>query len=80
MDNERGERIEKKVDQIVDTISEINVTLAKQSVVLDEHIRRTALLEQAVDLLKHHQSMVSGVIKFISIIAALAALIELFLR
>lgn len=62
-DDERGNRIETKIDKIVDHIGEINVTLGKQHVSLDEHIRRTAILEQKIGPLERDQAMAHGIIK-----------------
>jgi hypothetical protein len=46
--NYRLERIEGKVDKVLEEITHIKVTQAKQHVTLDEHIRRTAILEKAL--------------------------------
>lgn len=51
--DDQHERIEKKLDAVVEDIGEIRITLAEQHIVLKEHIRRTALLEQ--DLAQHKQ-------------------------
>ena len=37
-----------KLDKIMDTLHRMDITLAKQQVSLDEHIRRTNLLEEYV--------------------------------
>lgn len=48
-------RLEDKLDRISDQISEINVTLAKQHVSLQEHIKRTDILEgQVAPLAEQH--------------------------
>lgn len=62
-DEERGGRIENKLDKIVDDIGSINVTLGEQHVSLKEHIRRTALLEAKVAPLERDQAMAHGIIK-----------------
>jgi len=76
----RDERIETKLDEIAETIGEINVTLAKQSIILEEHQRRSLANEQSVELLKKQHNMFVGAIKLISIIAALAAIIHSMVR
>lgn len=80
MEDSREFRVERKIDEIADNISEINVTLAKQSVILEEHQRRSLANEQAVDELKKQHDMIAGALKFISITAAIAAILELFVR
>lgn len=77
MDNKR---LEDKVDKIADNISEINVTLAKQSVILDEHVKRSNLLEAKMVPLEKHVTMVNGVLKFFGLIAVFASIIEVFLK
>lgn len=45
---DRLDKIETKVDGVQDHTRQIDVTLAKQAVDLEHHIRRTDLLEQQV--------------------------------
>lgn len=80
MDGKRENRIENKVDSIANDIASINVTLAKQSIILDEHQRRSLANEAAVEILKSQHNMIVGAFKLISLFAALAAAIELFVR
>ena len=68
------ERLESKLDKVVESISRIDVTLAKQAVQLEEHIRRTNLLETQLTSIRSHVNMVQGVGVFIGIIATLAAI------
>jgi NurA-like 5'-3' nuclease len=49
MSDERLLRIEDKIDRISDKISSIDVTLVSQHESLKEHMRRTELLEKAVE-------------------------------
>ena len=42
------DRIEQKVDKLDHRLDNVDITLAKQHVSLDEHIKRTALLESKV--------------------------------
>ena len=80
MDGSRENRIENKVDSIANDIASINVTLAKQSIILDEHQRRSLANEASVDILKKQHNMIIGAFKLITLIAALAAAVELFVR
>lgn len=49
MDKGQLDRLIGKIDKIVDQTARTEITLAKQSVILDEHIRRTNILESKVD-------------------------------
>lgn len=78
-------RIESKIDTLTEHVQEINITLAKQHVTLEEHQRRSAANERAVELLEakieplaKHVLMVNGVVKFIITLSAIAAIIEVF--
>lgn len=68
------DRILNKLEQSDARLNSIDVTLARQHVSLDEHIRRTALLETEVKGIKHHVSMVQGVSKFIGVLGTAFAL------
>lgn len=46
------QRIEDKIDKLDTRIDENNIILAKQSLILDEHQRRSIALEEQVDLFK----------------------------
>lgn len=69
-------RFENKLDVVVEKIGEINVTLAKQSVVLDEHIRRTEAIEEKLVPLDKHMYMINGGLKIIGGLAVLVGIIE----
>jgi len=73
-------RTEDKIDKIVESIGEINVTLAKQEVSLSEHIKRTNLLEQKLEPVEKHVAMVNGALKFIGTLALIAGIIEAALK
>lgn len=68
-------RIEEKVDQVSEKIGEINSTLSAQHVSLKEHIRRTNILEKKIEPIEKHVNMVSGIVKLIMIVSALAAIV-----
>lgn len=76
MDDERGQRIEAKLDKIEEHVSTIKVTLASQHISLVEHIRRTELLEKDIEPLKKHVIMAAGAFKLLGAIAVMAATIE----
>lgn len=74
------DRLEKKVDKILERVGSIDVTIGKQQVSLDEHIRRTNLLEVELKPVKRHVFMVEGALKLIGVLAALAAIVEVLLQ
>jgi hypothetical protein len=76
MSDERLDRIEDKIDKVSDKISSIDVTLASQHLVLTEHIKRTELLEKELTPLRNDAIMVKGVLKFLGLIAIMAAISE----
>jgi len=78
MDDKRLDRIEDKVDTIVDKIGSIDATLAAQHVSLKEHIRRTALLEAEIKPVKRHVDMVNGALKLLGLISLLLGIYEAF--
>jgi len=76
----REDRIEAKLDAVADDIGEIKVTLGRQHEVLNEHMRRTEANERAVELLRKHHDMIVGAIKLLSVAAAVAALVQFFIK
>lgn len=69
-------RFDEKLDKILDKIGSIDVTLGKQQVSLDEHIRRTELLEKAVEPMEHKWLITEGILKFsLKIGAGIVALV-----
>ena len=63
-------RIEDKLDKIVDHISNIDTTLAKQSVILDEHIKRTELLEKKLEPVERHVTIVNALVKVTAVLGS----------
>lgn len=63
--------------QILNQISAINVTLAGQKVILEEHVRRTNLLEAQMKPLEAHMNMMNGALKLIGAASTIAGIIEL---
>jgi len=79
-DDKRLERIEVKVDKITEHIGSIDVTLAAQHESLKQHIERTNKLEEIVVPIKKHVDMVKGALALITLLATIAAIIEMFKR
>lgn len=76
MEDSRLDRIESKLDDVRDNISEINVTLGKQHVSLADHIKRTAILEQELKPIKKHVEGVNAVLRFLGALLLLSGAIE----
>lgn len=77
MDSKRLERIEEKLDATNEKLASINKTLAEQHVSLKEHVRRTNLLEIAVDILKNQMLMAMGALKFVGWLAVALGAIKI---
>lgn len=73
-DDKKIQRIEDKLDKVAEHISAIEVTLGKQHVSLEEHIKRTNLLESKIDPIENHVSMVNGALKLILLLSAVAGI------
>jgi prefoldin subunit 5 len=59
------DKVEEKLDDVNASIKNIDVTLVRQHASLEEHIRRTELLEDKMEHVDRHVTMVRGVGKFI---------------
>ena len=64
-----NDRLEDKIDKLVDKVSSIDITLAKQEVNLALHMKRADALEAQIEPLKQHVEMVSTAAKFFKWIA-----------
>lgn len=71
-----NEHQEAKLDKALEHIASIDVTLAKQAIILDEHIKRTNLLEAEVKPIKKHVDMVEGAIKLIMLLGVVIGIAE----
>ena len=69
-------RLEAKLDKIADKIANIDTTLAKQAILLDEHIKRTDLLEKQVEPIQDRMIELKGAISLIKIVSVLVAVAE----
>lgn len=74
MSDQRLSRIEDKLDKVVESISRIDVTLAAQHVSLEEHIRRTNILEDEVKPIKDHVNVMKALVKVVGILSAILGL------
>lgn len=69
------DRLEEKIDRVIEKTSSIDVTLAKQSVILDEHVRRTNLLEKKLEPIEKHVILMKGLMKIVGFVG-LGALLK----
>lgn len=89
--NHKIDRLDEKLDRVAERINSIDVTLGQQHVSLQEHMRRTALLEEQVELhrkefspVRDHVNMVKWGLRIIIVAGALfgseklAVLLKLF--
>lgn len=79
--------VDEKFDYVVEDLHEMKITAISQHGILQEHIRRTELNEQAITLLKEQvepmakdRLMISGAIKLLSAMVGAAAVIDVILR
>lgn len=77
---EYSKRLEDKLDKVVDKIGNIDVILGKQSVILEEHVKRTNLLELKLAPVEKHVAMINGTFKFLGLVAIFIGIIEGFLK
>ena len=75
-EEKRLDRIEAKVDKILEHQAESSATLAAQHVSLSEHIRRTRLLEDKLEPVENHVNMVQGGLKLVGGLILLATGVE----
>jgi len=69
-----------KINKIEEHLANIDVTLAKQSVILEEHIKRTYQLEERVTPIERHIIQSHGILKFIGFMAGLLGAVEVIFR
>ncbi len=74
MESHRFDRIEEKLDRVLERVSSIDATIASQHVSLTEHIRRTEILENQVAPIKDHVAQLRGIAKFLGASAAIIGL------
>ncbi len=75
---EREDRLENKIDKIIDKIGSIDTTLSAQHESLKIHIKRTDLLEKKVDAQEAYINKVTGALKLISSAGVIMTLIKVF--
>ncbi len=76
MKEDQLDKIENKIDILSAHLSNIDVTLAAQHVSLDDHIRRTELIEADLAPIKSHVSQVQGAIRLIGFVAIVLGILH----
>lgn len=69
--SEKIDKVLEKLDKIDERVDRIDVTMAKQEVVLEEHVRRTNILEDELKPIKKHVNMVNAVVKILVVVGSL---------
>lgn len=60
------------LDKIVEHLGRIDVTLMRNTVTLEEHVKRTNILEDRIKPIEKHVFMLQGALKLIGGLAILA--------
>lgn len=83
----QNQRIETKLDSLSSELSDVSKTLVKQQVILEEHVKRSLINEEAIGLmrqeiepLKKHVSMYAGAFKAFMAVAAIGGAIASILK
>jgi hypothetical protein len=76
MSESKLDRIEGKVDKVYDKLSELNTITVKQQVILDEHVKRSTMLEDKMVPVEKHVARVDGALKLVGLIGVIAAIAE----
>ena len=69
-------KIQDKLDKIIDVQSNQAKTLERLTVTVEDHVRRTSILEEDVRPIKKHVAMVEGALKLIAMLGMLATILE----
>lgn len=69
-------RVESKIDKMSDRQNDQAVTLERLTVSVEDHVKRTNLLEADIKPIKRHVAMVEGALKLLGILGVLAAILE----
>jgi len=71
--------VDQKLDKIADTLTMQAVTLERLTVTVEDHVRRTNILEADIAPIKKHVWMVNGGLKLIGIMTMLAGIAEVLI-
>jgi len=71
-----NDKLDEKLQRIAEHLGAIDVTLAKQQVSLDHHVKRTDLLEAQVKPVFAGITALNGAVRFVKFIGVLALIAE----
>ena len=71
-------RIFEKVESIEMRLQSIDMTLLKQHLSLDEHMRRTEIIEKELQPVVKHVEQMRGAAKLLGILALIATIISVY--
>lgn len=71
-------RIFEKLENIEGHLASINIILAKQHMSLDEHMRRTEILEVELRPVAKHVEQMRGAGKLLAVLALIATILSVF--
>lgn len=74
------ENNQNKLDYIAENIGAINKTLEFQAKQLEEHIKRTSLLEERLQPIEDHVKFIQGLMRLIAYCATIAGLILSYIQ
>jgi hypothetical protein len=80
MDDKRLERIEDKLDKITDTLSQHSAIHARNTTSLEDHIRRTELLEEALKPIKQTDTVIRAGIKSIAVVSTILTILYTLIK
>lgn len=72
-DEEQLNKIESKLDKMDDKLNVIDVMVARQQVILEEHVKRTNMLEDVVKTVNEQYAFMKVLLKVIAACAAAGA-------
>jgi len=72
--------IDQKLDKLDSHLERIDITLAKQSVVLEDHVKRTTLLEARVIPIEDHVKFLRNLGKFIVYLSSISGLLMVIIK
>lgn len=69
------ERIFNKIDKMDERLNNIDTSLVRQTVSLEEHVKRTNLLEDEIKPIKKHIYFVNAVFRIIGLLSTISGII-----
>lgn len=68
-----------RLNDVREDVTEIKVIMARNTTSLEEHMRRTILLEKQIEPIKSHVAMVNNILKIIGFLALVIGAVDKFL-